>query len=509
MIEKIKSFLQRKPAHIFLLPAFFVLHGYIENFGLIGGTDAVILGLTYVVFVSVLFTTMYFFIRNVAKAGIIVFIISFVSFFFGAGYDFIKNVSPLPVFYRYSLLIPAIVLITAGLAWLVKRSKRPLHRITFYLNITFLAFIIIDTASMIWQAGKTKIDRLAIYKTDLKKFTYCKDCPKPNIYLLLFDEYASSESLQKFFSYDNTGIDSFLISKGFGVMKQSSSNYNYTPFSMSSMLNMQYLPGIGNNHTCSVSDYNECALQIKDNKVIHLLSAQGYEIKNYSVFDLVGNPSIVEQNFLPIKTKLISSNTLLSRMEKDLGWMIEMGGWEPEWWNDNNLYHIKRNNELFINSVKEAAATLNDHPSFVYAHFYMPHRPYYFAADGTLKNAQTIIKENSDTLVKPYTDYLPYTNNQMRLLVNVIQERDPTAVIMIMGDHGFRYKSKTGNMSYHFQNMNAIYAPGMPKTLYAQTTTNVNQFRILFNYLFRQSFSTIPDSTFFLNDNVPSSVHAD
>lgn len=508
MIEKIKAFFQTKPLHIFLLPVFFVLHGYIENFGLIGETDAIILGFTYIVFVSVLFAAVLVFFRNIIKTGIVVFTISFICFFFGAGYDFIKDISPAPFLYKYSLLIPFIVLITAAVAWFVKRTKKPLQRTTLYLNLAFVAFIAFDTASLAWQVAHEKVDRLAIYETGEDKIIYCEDCPKPDIFLLLFDEYASSESLSQFFHYNNTAMDSFLTDRGFMLLKQSRSNYNYTPFSMSSMLNMDYLPGIADNHACTVEDYTRCALQIKDNKVIRTLSAQGYEVKNYSVFDLVGNPSMVEQDFLPIKTRLITSNTLLSRLSRDLGWMMESGGWKPGWWTKNNLSHIKRNNDLFIKSVKENARVQAGNPRFIYAHFYMPHRPYYYGAGEKLKDAKMIVEENSDTLVRPYLDYIPYTNSQIRSLVTNIQEQNPSAIIMIMGDHGFRYKSPTSRL-YQFQNMNAVFIPGADKTLYAQTTTNVNQFRILFNHLFRQSYSQLADSTFYLTDKIGSATHAD
>jgi hypothetical protein len=85
---------------------------------------------------------------------------------------------------------------------------------------------------------------------------------------------------------------------------------------------MSFIEGIQNTKAVTAEDYANCNLLIRDNEVIKFLDAHGYDIVNYSVFDLAGNPSMVEQSFLPLKTKLISDRTLFAHMNKDVGWLL-------------------------------------------------------------------------------------------------------------------------------------------------------------------------------------------
>ena len=74
---------------------------------------------------------------------------------------------------------------------------------------------------------------------------------------------------------------------------------------------MSFIEGIQNTKAVTADDYANCNLLIRDNEVIKFLDAHGYDIVNYSVFDLAGNPAMVEQSFLPLKTKLISDQPYL------------------------------------------------------------------------------------------------------------------------------------------------------------------------------------------------------
>src|SRR6202000_1611417 len=91
-------------------------------------------------------------------------------------------------------------------------------------------------------------DPLSFYDRDNGiRYKPCDTCANPDIYFLLFDEYASSRALWQSLGYDKRGVDSFLLQRGFHIQYDSRSNYHYTPFSMASILNMSYLRGIKQN----------------------------------------------------------------------------------------------------------------------------------------------------------------------------------------------------------------------------------------------------------------------
>jgi hypothetical protein len=100
--------------------------------------------------------------------------------------------------------------------------------------------------------------------------------------------------------------------------------------------------------------------------------------------------------------------------------------------------------------------------------------------------------------VNAYLEYLQYSNTQIRSLIDTIQANTAgKAVIILMGDHGFRQRMSE-NMPRNFQAMNAVYLPEKNYHLLYDSISGVNQFRVLFNIIFQQSFPLLKDSSVFL-----------
>ena len=98
--------------------------------------------------------------------------------------------------------------------------------------------------------------------------------------------------------------------RGFYVAKQSRSNYNYTPFSVASILNMKYLDLNMAKKAPGNIDY--CYQQIRNSDVTNFLIANGYTFSNYSIFDFKDRPAISYDSFLPYNTSLITSQTFFT-----------------------------------------------------------------------------------------------------------------------------------------------------------------------------------------------------
>lgn len=488
-----------KPFYLILLPVFFVLHGYLENFGYISLQNAAILTLIYTALSIGIYSFSYLFFRDTRKASLLTFFWLTFLFFFAALHDFLKLHSPVRLFYRYSFLLPVSALIFLLLFFFFKKTAIRFHRFSVFLNVLFLLYIAIDLTEVCWKTFNPPEIRLSVYGfAKQKDFTICDTCAKPNIYFLLFDEYASTASL-KDNNICHNNIDSFLNDKGFSVQEQSRSNYNFTPFSMSSILNMSYITGIKDYSRISAEDYVNTTLLIRDNQVIKFLDAHGYEIVNLSMFDLAGHPATIDQSFLPLKTKLITDRTLFSHMNKDIGWMLITRFPFNLLIKNQYLKHM-HNNERFLKEVKELAAERSNKPRFVYAHYYMPHPPFFFDKHGSLKDNQTLQKENKTIPPSAYCDYLVYTNQELKLLISSIQSNDPSGVIIIMGDHGFRTPLVNRSTKHYFQNINAVYFPDKNYQLLYDSISGVNQFRIVFNKFFNQSFPLLKDSSLLLKD---------
>ncbi len=495
-----KKVLQHTPLFLFLLPVFFVLHGYAENYGYITLANCLLLTVTYTGAAALIYFLFSLFYKNYLKAALLATYLMAFFCFYGAVHDFLKQYSGF--LYKYSVLLPAFLLGAVWLGIYLRKTKHLFFKATLFINVLLLIYILVDGGSVIWKALNPGPNRLSVYSfAKDNHYDTCKECPKPDIYFLLFDEYSSSVSLKEKYHYDNSDLDSFLIGNGFHIQALSRGNYNFTPFSMSSILNMSYLQGIGNPEACTAEDYAYCTNLIRDNEVIKFLSFQGYDIINYSVFDLAGNPSRVEQSFLPLKTKLITDRTLFSRVKKDIGWMLYTGKFRIKWLTEHTLFQQIENNNKFISLTERESEVKAARPRFVYMHVYMPHEPFYFDRNGRPKDEATVYRENTETVIQPYLDYIPYTNGRIRELISTIRKNtDGNAVIVFMGDHGYRYTSYEKHPNHHFQNQNAVYFPDRDYHLFYDSITGVNQFRVVFNKLFNQKIPLLKDSTIFLRD---------
>ena len=489
-----------KPFYLVLLPIFFVLHGFLENFGFVSVKNGVMLIIRYSAMSLAICLFSYFFFRDFKKASLITMIWLIFFFFFPAVHEWLKGHSPIALFHRYSFLL---VFSTALLIWMfifLKKTSIRFYRFGVFLNTLLIIYVLIDVAGIVWKINSNNHKRLSVTGfAENRDFTVCDTCRKPDIYFLLFDEYASTISLRENYNCLND-IDTFFINRGFSVQELSHSNYNFTPFSMSSILNMSYVGGLKNVQSVTVDDYANSGLLIRDNHVSSFLKAHDYDIVNLTLFDLAGNPSPIEQSFLPLKTKLITERTTFARLKKDLGWVLMARFPFNIFFKKNHMQNM-HDNEKFLQEVQNISKEDSEKPRFIYGHFIMPHTPFYFDKSGNQKDISTLIKERTFDS-KPYCEYLVYTNQKMRSLISTIQSNDPGAVIIVMGDHGLRGVVPETYPHHFFQNLNAVYFPDRNYSCLYDSISGVNQFRVVLNKLFNQNLALIKDSTILLKEEV-------
>ncbi len=305
-----KKTLRQIPFFVFLLPVFFVLHGYLENFGYIDLWDCLALTGDYMLATAVCCALFYWLYRDRVRTALMVTCLFSIYFFFGAVHDFLYDHS---IFlHKYSISLSFAVLLLVFVMIYLKKRRGPFPRAVLFLNTLLIIFLAVDLSKTVWKALHPDPDKLSVYNLGPQdNYEPCEGCHNPDIYFLLFDEYESTSALKTNYRYDNSGLDSFLLRKGFHIQTGSRGNYNYTPFCMASMLNMEYLKGFRDKSAMSIRDYGNCNTLIRNNQVIRFLSSRGYEIVNNSVFDLAGHPSFVYQFLLPQKTNLITERTLL------------------------------------------------------------------------------------------------------------------------------------------------------------------------------------------------------
>jgi hypothetical protein len=486
------------PLFLFLLPVFFVFHGFVENVRFIRFSDCLPLIGVYNIAALALYGLFYVFLKNRIKAALAASFVMAFYLFFGYFHDFLRNHS---IFlHRYTILLPFSLALTVLLT-LYLRKRAPFARLSLFLTILFTAYIFFDGIVWVWTAAGKAITGPSISLLNPGKYATCDSCSRPDIYLLVFDEYSNSRTLQERYHYDNSGLDSFLHAAGFHIQQHSRSNYFITPFSMASMLNYNYLKGIAHPQDLQADDYTNIFEPIRKNAVVNFLMARGYSIVNNSPFDLPEHPSQIEQPFIAVKTKLITYRTLTNYLVRDVGAWLHDHLHSPHWLLETDISEVDRMNTTFLARTMEESGRQSGSPRFIYCHVMMPHAPFLFDSLGRKRSEEEIGSTDNEARPGHYLGYLPYTNSRIRELITTVKRNSGgQAVILFMSDHGYRFWPDGIPRPDFFSNQNAVYYPDGDYSRLYDSISNVNQFRVVFDKLFDLNLPLLKDSTIFLLD---------
>lgn len=493
MKDKLLHIIRTKPVFLFLLPPFFVLHGFSENYDFIPVKDALLLTAVYTCF-SVFFSLLCWLLyRDFIKANLAAFFIMAFHFFFGSVHDSLRKVFPGSFITKYTFILPAVVVLFIILLVVLKKRRSPLFKFNYFLNILFVVLLLTDTGFLI---SKIMNRKKASY-TLPEGMVRCNSCSKPDVYFILADEYAGNKELKDLFQFDDSVFLNQLDKLGFHTIPESQSNYNYTPFSVASMLNMNYLDLEGKDR--NKPDLTYCYEMIRDNKMLQFLRSDGYDFYNYSVFDFEGQPARTRETFLPAKTRLITAQTFLSRLDKEIRFNLV-----SRWKSKKNLkiitYFNKVNNENIYSLIWKLAEQKRSQPKFVYGHLMMPHYPYYFDRDGKEQPFEKLL-EGNQTSKEAYIEYLQYSNKKLLELVgHILRSSASPPIIVLAGDHGFRHFTEPVGSKYYFLNLVSVHLPLKNYTGFSDSLTGVNLFRAILNAEYGQQLPILKDSTSYLKD---------
>lgn len=490
------NLLKRIPFFLFLLPVFFCLHGALENFGVLNITEVPLIGLYIGIALALLFLLLWFITKNKMTAAIISFLVGLIYLFFGALHDWLKSHPFFSFVQRYLVLLPVLLLALLILHYFLKRKETFRNKIFLYLNWLLIIYCLVDGGLLAKRSFYSKKSNIPAVAFDLKKVAI-----KPNVYYLLFDEYPGYKSLEAAFGFKNDSLYHFLQGHGFTI-QPSVSNYNFTAFSMSSIFNMQYLSGQYNHEhqLGEQEDFRKRFIEIRNGEVFSVFRSMGYRIENYSLFD-VGNSSSINAaySFFPVHTRVLTGKMLHNRLRKDLGWRFHRTRFQNSFFYEDPIYRADETNNEILKKIGSSLSANSSEPKFCYAHFTMPHSPYFRDSAGTLLNKIHQLPINLSN-TKYFLPYLKYTNTVIVSLVNKIVQQDPSAIIVIMSDHGFRdYNNHKQFYPPAFDNICAVKFPDNNTLPYKDSLSTVNFFRYVFNSQYGQQIPYLKDSTIWLN----------
>jgi len=475
---------------VIAFPLFFVLHGVNEQFGLIRNIIIVELLLYYILLAVMIAGASAFLFKEYERATVFVFFILCIYFFFGAVKDAVKETFAGQFLGRYSIALPIVLLLISVSFSVLKRTKYSLTRAALFIRTLLVICLILETGSLFYNIFTSKERKKDLGDIDHELIRNIKVDPvnKPFIFWIVMDEYSGNTALKKRWNYNNP-LDSILIAKGFFSADSARSPYNYTHYSLASTLDMIYLKDLKEHSVIGFRDIVRGNISLRETNVVKFLKMQGYNIHNYTIYNIDGHPTMAREYFVNADFKLIGNQTLSGRIAQDIGWnfrnifsrnrkkadsLDRSKGLEEE-----TKYRLT----LMEESLKAAKKAANDkNPSFFMFHYMLTHEPFLYNEDGSLD-----LNAGFGMAPEKYIPSISYANKVLPGFIDSLMSlyKNREFVILLQGDHG--YKFEEGDPLFDREGCSILYSIYCSDASYPgfnHSFNSVNGFRALFNKYF-------------------------
>ncbi|MEW5819697.1 MAG: hypothetical protein AB1782_05855 [Cyanobacteriota bacterium] len=432
--------------------------------------------------------------KNFEKAGLIVSLIIFIFYFSKMIYTSFLLENPLFeswIRIRYYLIF--LIIVFSFITFLIYRLSGNLDKVTKIINVFAIALIILSILTIFSKISNVKLTNNKYLQAQKQSKTtqYINKDYQPDIYYIILDAYARSDTLKELYNFNNKEFLEFLRQKGFYVASNSYSNYAFTYLSLSSSLNLNYIPKLK-----SIKDYKNLRNYIKNNNVAKFLKSKNYKYvffnSSYSVTKCNNNESVD----YCIKNSVFDELSILLIQESILGLFNT----------ENEIYRL-----TVLNSFSNLEQISNiPGPKFVFCHIVCPHPPYLFGKNGQyIRGKKSLpLKENKDA----YLDQLIFINKKVRQFIDyLLLNSNNKPVIIVQSDHGAIVSfadnndwidPDTKNLKELMGILNAYYLPYQSQNGLYKSISPVNTFRLIFNNYFNAKYPLLDDKSFYSNPHL-------
>lgn len=383
---------------------------------------------------------------------------------------------------RYRIYFILIFFLTLLMIFFVlKTNIKNVIKCGAYLNMLFLVFTIVEIGKSVVksyqpQPSQVKVEELT-FNPVLKK-------SKPDIFLIVMDEYSGFRALNEYYLFENRLFTKQLQNRNFFVAKNPNSNYDGTFISTLSLLGMGYLVNLKNDDSGGGNTFAKTAKQIEKNQLTAFLKLNGYSILNNTFFR-IGNAKSKPVFFLPFEERIAMSKTFGSFLLSDLLIRVPSNKFQ---FLANTFYAkiFSYNNDIITQTYQSIEDTTES--LFVYSHLFMPHSPYLREKDGRVRSFSKAVNElKTRKYGDSYVNYLEYCNGVVIGMVDSILKQKKNVIIILLSDHGNRVVAGKKKKELDFNNFLSVYASDGNYSGLSDTTCTVNLFRILLNSHFNQN----------------------
>lgn len=412
--------------------------------------------------------------RSPSKSAVVTVLFTLVFENFAGLENLLLKVAP-SLRYWHTTAIFAFVLVHIAAAVYRYLSKEMEFAAVSVLCLVFGALTVINCVTAIpgeinkWNAEELRKSEFQQSQNDVVSGT---SQDMPNIYLLIFDEYAGFQQIQKYYHYDNNVLKEFLNDHGFTISLESHNESIMTSTITTNLVNLEYV--VDNN-----TPEAEKEVLRHNGKLFTILSELGYEIRKLTTMGFYGQDYIASSG--------------------QNGHAVATAGGETI---DTILYKKTAVYPFLHHEVKISFDELDfltnpenipQEPAFSLMHISLPHTPFYYDEYGGENSYTDWVNWNDD---KIYLGQYKYTTKLMMNVLDVLCQNDPNSLIIVMSDHGARASTDLSLFMEKFELndmnniLNAFYYCGEDLSQYTDKSA-VNTLRLLLNHALGTNYTEL------------------
>jgi hypothetical protein len=494
--------LKRFPFHPWLIacyPALALLAHNVTQVGLVAALRALLASLALA---TLIFLLVWLISRHAGRAALYASLALVLFFSYGQTYRYLQIVSKNSAWVRHPILgavyLGLLVLGIFGISRLRNTASATLTLNLTAIVLTALPLVVVLNFYRAEAVNARQVKAASLHEA----LHYSGPGQPPDVYFIMLDTYMRGDALQRDMHYDNSSFLDSLEDLGFYVAECSRPNYDYTRASLTSTLNMDYLPALRSQLEAhgNTNPRGLWALLLP-NKTRRLLEALGYrtvalqttyewtEMRDADIYLAPGSNPLTETYLLPFETMLLRSTSAIIFMETHPERPEESSSSIEFPYN----YHVETERYV-LDTLPELAKMPG--PKFVFVHILIPHTPYVFKPDGSIRvdpnyyGGKNMNSMSWNYQVEGYVDSVKFINSRMLPILNsIIQDSDVPPIIVMEGDHGLTGNNRTQNLSTYF-------LPGDGAEELYPSITPVNSFRLIFDHYFAADYYLLPDETY-------------
>lgn len=462
-----KKYFQHFPLHSFLVGIYFIYFIFVNNYHEVTLQMIWRSVIASLILALIIFGFCYLVLRRIQKAAVFTTVLLTGFYTYGYVYFSLTDVWSGSHLHRY--LITGFILTCVVLFYLIWRTGNSLKRLNHFLNILILAILAVNTF-FLFQVSRTNVSNagnpflqnipLTAVNSHIRKM--------PDVYYIVLDGYASENVLRDFYNYPDPLLYKFLKEKGFYIADSSSANYFDTSPSLSSTLNLNYLP-----------QGRDEPVMIRENLANRVFKKLGYSVVNMESGFVVTEQLADADRTIDVSSPNEFEIYILRYSFLMLVDMLRL----------TNYARLKSQVSQLPLVAEEKS------PKFAFVHIVSPHPPYIVDENGNKTTSRGV--SDSWEPRAHYISQLKYISGVVsNFISDLLARHENPPVIVLQSDHGPWINDEPGNVyAARTGILNAFFVPGTARHKLYPAISPVNTFRLLFSELYGQDFPLLRDSS--------------